>query len=336
MRTRVSRGFTLIELLVVIAIIAILIALLLPAVQMAREAARRTQCRNNLKQIGLAAHTYHETFGQFPVQMAGRNLPCSTSGWQTLILPFMEQNRTYSAMNFMIGYAFTPACQPGLWRNKTAITIQIESYFCPSDITHLPDGFFPGNPNNMSMFTNYAGTMGTPYAIPFVEKGVFEYWNCDTCPVPWDGSYQAGYRRFQTYNTRIQDIPDGTENTTFAIERKAIQFHTSGVPTGHRWWLPTSIYIAFRWVGFTTPTPSLVFVNGPVVSPQFGINPKFRPPFTPWPYLFVETFHPGGANTLFCDGSVRFVSDNIDNQTLRALLSKNLGEQVDSQTTANY
>src|SRR5262245_58935433 len=140
------RAFTLIELLVVIAIIAVLIALLLPAVQMAREAARRSQCRHNLKQIGLGIHNYHDTYNFFP--KGNMNWRWATLGYnngtlngnfspQTSILPFMEYSSLYNTINFSFNpwaNIGAPGGSGGSITNATSITARVESYLCPSDI----------------------------------------------------------------------------------------------------------------------------------------------------------------------------------------------------------
>ena len=139
LNARIRRGFTLIELLVVIAIIAVLISLLLPAVQSAREAARRAQCLNNFKQIGLALHTYHQSHGVFPpgyvsnfIPGAGGNTSLEVDtgpgwGWASQILPQMEQSNTYNAINFNISMIMAD--------NNTAQYTRISSFLCPSDTT---------------------------------------------------------------------------------------------------------------------------------------------------------------------------------------------------------
>jgi prepilin-type N-terminal cleavage/methylation domain-containing protein/prepilin-type processing-associated H-X9-DG protein len=220
MNLKTRRGFTLIELLVVIAIIAVLIALLLPAVQAAREAARRSQCVNNLKQIGLALHNYHQTADKFP---PGHSQSFSgpgsfNAGWtewsaQAMMLPYMEQTPVYNSINFDFcgGYSY------GSWCNATAWTSVINTFLCPSDNNsgngHPPQG--TGNPNT----NNYRGSVGTtsqsqwnqgqpgqvacgyasggpnwqgqnPGCIPY-STGLFVYW----------------------FSNGIRDVVDGTSNT---------------------------------------------------------------------------------------------------------------------------
>ncbi len=150
---RTERGFTLIELLVVIAIIGVLIALLLPAVQAAREAARRSQCTNNLKQIGLAMHNYHSAMNAFPMGVSASNNTVegsiAWSGWscQALMLPYMEQTAIYNSINF----DFAPIAGGHFSFNSTASATMINSLLCPSD---------PYSGMQTGFLCNYAGSEG--------------------------------------------------------------------------------------------------------------------------------------------------------------------------------
>ncbi len=162
--TKSRRGFTLVELLVVIAIIGVLIALLLPAVQQAREAARRNACSNNLKQIGLALHNHHDTHGKFPPGWIATNGPDSTYGWACYILPFMEQNNIYEA----IGDPTNPLDDA----NDKAGAI-IDSYLCPSSTLadKDEDGYARGN-----YMGNHGHSMGlSDYGGFFKNRSEFKF-----------------------------------------------------------------------------------------------------------------------------------------------------------------
>jgi len=193
MRGSSKRGFTLIELLVVIAIIAVLIALLLPAVQAAREAARRSQCINNLKQIGLGLHNYHSSINSFPMGQSHNpntapatytSTPVAWDGWgaQAAILPYLEQQTIYAAINY--SYCPRPGT-PGGVINATAFTAKINSYLCPSD----------GNAGKVN-YNSYCGSQGTNTN------------NCCTANL----TYTTGFYAYGT-SSSMADIKDGTSNT---------------------------------------------------------------------------------------------------------------------------
>lgn len=188
MRTsqRRSRGFTLIELLVVIAIIAVLIALLLPAVQQAREAARRSQCKNNLKQWGLAAHNYHDTHGALPM---GAALP-SQWLWRSMLLPYLEQGNLWNRVNFQSRLCFSAAAIAGA-NSPTKELIGV--YNCPSD------------PNTSRPYVNFAGGDHMPTDYMGVSGGARDS--------NVDGVFYIRSR------TRLADITDGTTNTFMIGER---------------------------------------------------------------------------------------------------------------------
>jgi prepilin-type N-terminal cleavage/methylation domain-containing protein/prepilin-type processing-associated H-X9-DG protein len=211
-------GFTLIELLVVIAIIAVLIALLLPAVQAAREAARRSQCVNNLKQIGLGLHNYHSAIGAFPpgqlVSAHLQNYQGGYAGWtewsaHSMILPYMEQTPLYNSINFAFcgGYDF------GAQVNSTGWTAKIAGFLCPSDGNAgkggVPIGTGPANTNS------YRGSIGTTSARWEQYPG---YANCRPDPYNIAGgnpnctAYSTGMFMYYASNS-MSDVTDGTSNT---------------------------------------------------------------------------------------------------------------------------
>jgi prepilin-type N-terminal cleavage/methylation domain-containing protein/prepilin-type processing-associated H-X9-DG protein len=228
MNARLRRGFTLIELLVVIAIIAVLIALLLPAVQAAREAARRAQCSNNLKQIGLALHNYNQSIGSFPLGKAqsASALPykayANYTEWgpQAMILPYMEQNPIYNAINFSVA----AGTGIGGWANATSYTRLISTYMCPSDtqvgqggapsisptiITNWGGTVYPPNINS------YRGSIGTTTSVWGWTTG---YSQCQPDPENFGTGGQPCVP-FSTglfvyfYANGIQSVTDGTSNT---------------------------------------------------------------------------------------------------------------------------
>lgn len=216
---RKKSGFTLIELLVVIAIIAILIALLLPAVQQAREAARRTQCKNNLKQLGLALHNYHDTHNRFPptqimVHYTGPNNTnpvARNHTWMSLILPYIEQSALYNSINFS-----APMHDPAtkifqtLSTGETIVSRQIPGLTCPSD-----PGFGGGISKHGLAHTNYAGNMGWDWHY----RG----------PDIYQGPFQNG-----SEGTRITDIKDGTSNTIALAEVSTEAFTPRAGAPGHQ------------------------------------------------------------------------------------------------------
>ncbi|WP_417394435.1 DUF1559 domain-containing protein [Gimesia chilikensis] len=287
------RGFTLIELLVVIAIIAILIALLLPAVQQAREAARRSQCKNNLKQIGLALHNYHETHGLFPsgwigVQPGvGPNVEYGSGwGWGTMILPYLDQSPLYNQINFNLAIN-DPAQTPGI------IDVSLSVYRCPSD------------PSSQTFELEEEGSPGTLLATLATGNyvGVFGDEELDSCDsVPAGSTCKSTGVFYQNSNTRFRDITDGTSQTVFVGERK------TNADLG---WHST-------WVG-VVPEGEETFAR--------PLGATDHPPNDPAAHFDdFSSHHTGGAQFLFGDGRVRFISENIDEGVYRSLSSIRGGE----------
>ncbi|QDT25729.1 Type II secretion system protein G precursor [Gimesia panareensis] len=286
-------GFTLIELLVVIAIIAILIALLLPAVQQAREAARRSQCKNNLKQIGLALHNYHDTHGLFPsgwigVQPGvGANAQYGSGwGWGTMILPYLDQNPLYNQINFSLSIN-DPAQTPSII--DTSLTV----FRCPSDpATETFELHQEGSPGTVlaKLATgNYVGVFGSD-----------ELDDCGTTP-PGTACKSTGVF-YQNSNTRFRDITDGSSQTLFVGERKT---------NPQQGWYST-------WVG-VIPQGEETYVR--------PLGATDHPPNDPAAHIDdFSSHHTGGAQFLFGDGRVRFISENIDEGVYRSLSSIRGGE----------
>lgn len=287
---RQRSGFTLIELLVVIAIIAILIALLLPAVQQAREAARRTQCKNNLKQIGLAMHNYHDAAKQFPPgQIRGRN-PSSgieygnAASWGAMLLPYMDQAPLYNQLNFNIGIFEG--------NNKTIIEALtgIPGVMCPSDADRPPTRNV-----HASTAANYMASM--PNTSYVGSAGAFNNWSDSTSPELSGGIFTTD----PGPPCKISRITDGTTNTIAVGERAA------------------RVWSGGSWLGLqhntqTTSSPGTDTACCPEWFMTFAVYPITNT-FTSTlerPQLRYSSDHVGGAQFLMADGSVRFISENIE------------------------
>jgi prepilin-type N-terminal cleavage/methylation domain-containing protein/prepilin-type processing-associated H-X9-DG protein len=326
--TRRRSGFTLIELLVVIAIIAVLIALLLPAVQSAREAARRAQCVNNLKQIGLAVHNYLDVHGRLPIGRGTRPPQPYTiasrynySGF-SMILPFMEQTPIFNAINFNL----TMTTADG---NTTVQRAAIAAYLCPSD-GQTPPVESAGN--------NYRFSEGSSICYSYAET---DPGNTNTMlPAP-DGPF------FAERSIQLSQITDGTSNTGLASEKLLGDFN-QGIPNVRRDVYNTTYFPATPEEAFqnceswdansidsggesSSGAPWLDgFLHTAIykhVSPPNKKSCYFRPTRLT---MAVSSNHPGGVNICLADGSVRFVKDTIDRVNWRALGSMNGGEVLSS------
>jgi prepilin-type N-terminal cleavage/methylation domain-containing protein/prepilin-type processing-associated H-X9-DG protein len=323
------RGFTLIELLVVIAIISVLIALLLPAVQSAREAARRLQCINNLKQIGLALHNYEGAIGCFPSGVISMlvnpnwTLPpgnCTAfpdergPGWSlfALIFPYLEQQTMNNALNISLSIP-----DPS---NQTVRETRIAIYVCPSDTGSDRVAMYScGDPtlatnNPLPILTNlgpsgYVGVLGgTNTDYPNTLVGCYEY-------QPFNGMFHRNSR------VRVSDITDGTSNTAGIAERDDHFVTTNwvGVIPGAE-----AIYNPQRGLGCNNWRPPLIAVLAH--SRQTGAN---DPAASPGGF---QSQHPEGGNFLFMDGSVRFLKSSTSLRTMWALCTRNNGEVISSDS----
>ena len=339
---RNRNGFTLIELLVVIAIIAILVALLLPAVQMAREAARRTQCKNNLKQLGLAAHNHEEALGYLPPGFRGEQIsgaPWYYDLWGTLALltPYLEETAVYNSIDLNLTmYQLTAPW--GITAPVAAKTV-VPVFLCPSDSmqsvcsdTYAIQGALAP--------TNYAFCMGTG-----TTRG----------RTNWLGSpYEADGVFFARSKIRLTDIKDGTSNTIGASERLLGEGDESTTVASRADIDPQTMYVnpgaetndancgstlrvnfsqrrMYTWVAGEprcTMYDHYYPPNDPVhpdcVANFTGTDPEVRS--TGHGLSTARSRHPGGVHAWFCDGGVKFISNSIDLPVWRALATRKNGE----------
>lgn len=333
MRPHRSRGFTLIELLVVIAIIAILVALLLPAVQQAREAARRSSCKNNLKQIGIALHNYHDTYSCFP--SAGYRQPGGEAGpsWFVGLLPQLEQGPAFDQLTFD-GTDF--GGERGVDRNwQTLSQLRVPGLLCPSSpmqttITKNLSGRptqddFPNAPDNYVLqAASYVGISGAFSALS--STGVLSgtppsfYWT-GYGGMTATGMLIPGGR--ENGKVSFKDVTDGTSNTMAVGEQSGFYINGSGGQEDRR----SSRGWGGAWGGDTsgwTGSPTAFWANA--VTIRYEINQADLPwwavtegaPNTP-----LTSAHAGGMQATMGDGSVRFISENINFTTLVGLCHRN-------------
>ncbi len=325
-----SRGFTLIELLVVIAIIAVLIALLLPAVQQAREAARRSQCKNNLKQLALGTHNFHDTYGQFPPESLAMDCNCGTAQWSAnpqistfaLVLPYIDQSPAYNAMDvwkgldphrrgalgtaqYCQGYDTNPAANAINW---SALTPTWDVAKTPLNALQCPSDVFAGEQQFSEFFvlhghctdsatdgsrctpTGGSGTLGGTSTIKDYGLGRTSY----LAVAGGLGRLDNGWKKWAGVfggwtKISMRHITDGTSNTLLFGEA------TGGKSYNYVWMSVGAMPTAWN----------------------FGKN---------W-YQFSSE-HVGGAHFAMSDGSVRFISENVDSLTYRRVSSVSDGEVI--------
>lgn len=320
-------AFTLVELLVVIAIIGLLISLLLPAVQAARESSRRTSCFNNLKQVGIAMQSYHDALGRFPPSyvvspvsntLMGPPDPSTGDtgpGWGFLaaLLPYEEQSPLSQRLNFSL-----PCWSPA---NAAAVKTAVGQYLCPSAVDM-------GDPPVYNVVNASGNTLATFARANYVGiAGRFSTWqqyfdpalDLSTINV---GGFSADGVLYRNSRTRQSDILDGTSHTMMVSEQTP--YHSD------------STWVGVVPGGVTRPAPRFAFVGADPSASQVNVHtgptpgespPVIKPPSQPFGNTDEAwSNHPFGANVLFCDGSVRFVVDTVDNLTWSFWATRAAGE----------
>jgi prepilin-type N-terminal cleavage/methylation domain-containing protein/prepilin-type processing-associated H-X9-DG protein len=287
-------GFTLIELLVVISIIAVLIALLLPAVQAAREAARRAQCTNNMKQVLLAFHNHVSTYGTLPPVRS----ETPSFGWGIYILPYLEQVQLSNAFNLSNNFYDV--------QNQTVTHTAVQVFVCPSNPAGIHD-------EPLGLGTTVYGTRGYvgDYKANHLLNSQYQVKGAAGNPVLLRAAM------FQP----ISAVIDGTSGTTLIHEqagrpdwylRRGKQPASTSNPTDVYWWDAWSSYSHFQYQGYANDGKSTGWACSVNCNNGQGIY----------------SFHPGGANVGFCDGSVRFLKESVQVTIVFALATRDGGELV--------
>jgi prepilin-type N-terminal cleavage/methylation domain-containing protein/prepilin-type processing-associated H-X9-DG protein len=315
------RAFTLIELLVVIAIIAVLIGLLLPAVQKVREAANRMKCANNLKQIGLGMHNYHDTFGTLPPQTANNANKCCWGTWQMAVLPFVEQDNLWKMyVDYGTGRSTPAGLRYDQQVNLRVTSVRLPLFTCPSDqpsvaktVSYQGQAYPITNQNYLVNVGNIDYAQGKDGLLPDQPTGL--------------RFLGAPFSRTQQF--RLTDITDGTSNTLMAAEiRQGQPGSQHGDYRGLTWWGEGSGFTTYR----TPNSPGPDYISEMCVdTSENRSNAPCQTVVSSTGNGNINVFaarsrHSGGVNVLLCDGSGRFINDNVSWDVWQALGTSRGGE----------
>lgn len=305
-RPKPSSGFTLVELLVVIAIIGTLIGLLLPAVQSAREAARRSQCTNNLKQWGLAMHGHHDATGYLPYgnnrvnpQGTESTKPSNSSARRTFIIslwPYLEQLELSSAYNPALGFFQSP--------NLALCAAPATHYYCPSD-----------RPSAMARHDIYVRCL-VNYVPNYGPDELFTQGR----KAPFGWTHSGGWSNFIPYRTKFADITDGTSKTLLMAE---IRFRPRDDSRDSRGDAFNEAGMSW-FMAYSTPNSGVDRMNTGTCTP--ADVPDMPCQQTGGATYAARSRHPGGVNVAMCDGSVRFIQDSITLSPWAAMSTMNQGD----------
>ncbi len=342
MASRRTRGFTLIELLVVIAIIAVLIGLLLPAVQAAREAARRAQCVNNLKQLGLASHSYHDVAGKFPTGMylhptfGPAGLAWNNGSWLVMLLPQVEQQPLYNAVNFSMmmgtnisgGWKWGPQYAVGDPNSTVRVTV-LNSLICPSDDSPDIDTTNPDDLGGLrAAGTSYVGNMGDNCLGCGGDRVPAQYGQVILCTARLNlpcRRPELGHARNTTGDQIENGSPAGSGIYWAWGANVGINMVTDGT---------SNTFMAGEQIRKITTWNAWVGANATIGSTGIPLNYKQRVPnIGDWPYLYsFRSNHPGGANFCMADGSVKFIKNTINFNIYQALSTRGNGEIISADS----
>lgn len=303
-------AFTLVELLVVIAIIGILISLLLPAVQAAREAARRMSCSNNLRQIGLAMHNYHDTLGTFPPGKVSQPRDNGTNsgnyfGWGALLLPYCEQSNVQSLIDFK-QKVYAP-------ENLAAGQTLLSMYLCPSDQDRLSRNITYYNPDNGWALETLR--MAPSHYGGIITEKISDYGRA-TATDGWTLQHDELGVILESRSVSMTEITDGTSNTMMVTEACSYEKGNPKTYDNGSWAMGTNIF---------RKTPAAINYKPKCEHFDSGTLNWSCSSCSLYQYE-TRSYHTGGAYSLICDGSCRFLSEMTDKNIVAALITKDQGE----------